>query len=166
MSSFYKRVELLANLAIVLLAVVIGTVLVQRFFHRESASSKPPAIAAGVQVTLPGVDWKQNHKTLLVAIQQGCHFCTDSAPFYQRLVDAADRKGVRLVAVLPQSTDEGRRYLTTLGVHIADVRQAPLSSLQVSGTPTLILVDENGRVSAAWVGKLPPDKETEVLGRL
>jgi len=166
LSSFYRRVELLANLAIVLLAIVIGIVLVHRFLRPENPSSKRAAIAAGTSVSLPGIDWKQNHRTLLVAIQEGCHFCTDSAPFYQRLADVADKKGVKLVAVLPQSTDEGRRYLTTLGVRIADVRQAPLSSLQVNGTPTLILVDENGRVAASWVGKLPSDKETEVLARL
>ena len=166
MSSFYRRVELMANLAIVLLAIVIGIVLVHRFFRAESPSSRPPLIAAGTLISLPGIDWQQNHRTLLLAIQEGCHFCTDSASFYQRLTDVADKKGVKLVAVLPQSPDEGRRYLTTLAVRIADVRQAPLSSLQVSGTPTLILVDENGRVAASWVGKLPSDKETEVLARL
>jgi hypothetical protein len=46
------------------------------------------------------------------------------------------------------------------------VRQAPLSAVGVSGTPTLLLIDGGGAIKESWVGKLPPDKETEVLSRL
>jgi hypothetical protein len=36
----------------------------------------------------------------------------------------------------------------------------------VRGTPTLILVDGDGKVADAWVGALPPEKENEVISRL
>jgi hypothetical protein len=70
------------------------------------------------------------------------------------------------VAVLPQDVSEGRKYLNELGVPINEVRQSTLESLGVGGTPTLILVDNKGAVTDSWVGKLPPDKESEVLGHL
>jgi len=33
----------------------------------------------------------------------------------------------------------------------------------VSGTPTLLLVDNTGSVAEAWVGKLEPPQEEDVL---
>jgi hypothetical protein len=110
------------------------------------------------------IDWKQSKQTLLLAISSSCHFCTDSAPFYRRLTQ--NRGGTRIVAVLPQSTQEGQEYLKRLGVSIGEVRQLGLDRVGVRGTPTLLLVDEAGVVTKSWVGQLSPDQEKEVLSRL
>ena len=166
LSPIYKKIELVANIAIILVALVICAVVVQKYFLSGNRVGEPPVIKVGTKVALPGVDWAQNHKTLLMVLQKGCHFCTESAPFYQRLVQETANKGVKLVAVLPHPEAEARDYLQTLSVPIADVRQAPLGSINVAGTPTLILVDDKGQVAAAWVGKLPGEAESEVLKRL
>ena len=57
-------------------------------------------------------------------------------------------------------------YLSKLNVGIDDVRQAQFSSLGVRGTPTLILVDNNGAAVKSWVGRLPPNGEAEVISAL
>jgi hypothetical protein len=165
MSALYKKVELIANVAIILVAIMIGVVLVQRFFFAKTAQP-PQTVALGSKVSLSGVEWTKNGKTLLLALQVGCRFCSESAPFYQRVVETANSKGVKVVAVLPQPPTESENYLRTLAIPISDVRQASLESLSVGGTPTLILVNEKGEVAGAWVGKLPGDKEAEVLSRL
>jgi len=164
----YKKIELIANVAIIALAVLVGAVLVQKFFFSKNVPSGTarPTIAVGSKLDLPGVDWAQNHKTLVLALQKGCHFCSESAPFYQRLVQGAAAKNVKLVAVLPQNLADSREYLNTLALPVIEIRQAQLGSLNVSGTPTLILVDDKGQVAASWTGKLPTDKESEVLARL
>jgi hypothetical protein len=166
MSTLYKRIELLANVAIIIVAILIGVVLVQRFFFAHETTQPAKNIAVGTKVSLPGVEWDKNGKTLVLALAKGCRFCTESAPFYQRLAQTAAAKGVKLIAVLPQPTTEGHEYLNALAVPITDVRQASLSSLSLSGTPTLILVNDKGEVTAFWVGKLPSDKESDVLARL
>jgi len=71
-----------------------------------------------------------------------------------------------LVAVLPQAISESKQYLSDLNVPINDVRQATFEALRVQGTPTLILVDQNGEVEQSWAGKLPPEQETELLKRM
>jgi len=109
---------------------------------------------------LPGVDWSKNEKTLVVAISSSCHFCTESAAFYR---DIRARTRIHTIAVLPQSVNEGRNYLNNLGVQVDEVLQAPLSSIDVSGTPTLILVGRDGTVIRTWLGKLPPELEKEVF---
>jgi len=67
---------------------------------------------------------------------------------------------------LPQTSDESKKYLDELGVAIEEVKQAKLDSIGVHGTPTLILVDNQGVVMASWVGKLSADGEADVLRRL
>jgi len=71
-----------------------------------------------------------------------------------------------VVAVFPQDTSEGRKYLDGLNVPITEVAQATLDSLGVRGTPTLVIVDKTGTVKQSWVGRLTAERETEVLSRI
>jgi hypothetical protein len=114
------------------------------------------------QVT--GINWAQNKQTLLLVLRDGCHFCSDSDEFYQRLAKAQsiDTK-TKLVAVLPGSTDDSHKYLASLGVPLRDVRQESLKTVGVSGTPTILMVNNKGIVTKSWVGRLPADKEMEVI---
>jgi hypothetical protein len=50
----------------------------------------PRAVAAGDHLAnLPGIDWSQHRRTLLLVLNTGCHFCQDSVPFYQKLLALA-----------------------------------------------------------------------------
>jgi hypothetical protein len=164
-----RRLEVAANVAIIVVAILVCFVVVKTYLLGGSArpQQQSPAPATGSKVSVPDVDWGKNRRTLVLVLQKGCHFCAESAPFYQRLVrDTAGREGLRLVAVLPQQVDEGKQYLNDLGVLIDEVRQAPPNDLGVRGTPTLLLLDGSGVVTDSWVGKLTPEKEDEVLHRL
>jgi hypothetical protein len=166
MSKLKQNVEFIANVAIIVVAVAICGVLIKQYFFASPApTSRQPVI--GSKIELPGVDLSSNDKTLLLVLQKGCRYCTESGPFYQKLAQEAGNKGgqVKLVAVLPQDIDEGRRYLNDLGVPAVNVAQASLDSLSVGGTPTLIMVN-HGAVSNVWVGKLDAAEESQVLSKL
>ena len=122
-------------------------------------------VLMSIKESLPGVDWAKNRRTLVLALSTQCHFCTESAPFFQRIQKERARD-LKLLAVLPQSITEGHRYLEGEGVKVDDVRQAELSSIGVNGTPTLLLVDSKGAVSQVWQGKLQPEQEGGVLAVL
>lgn len=167
----YKKAELLANVAIVVVALLLGGVLVKRYLLPGSAppaAERPdPRVPPGTQASVPGVDWAGNGRTLLLVLSRDCRYCTQSAPFYQRLArETAGRPGLRLVALLPQPVEEGRKYLEGLGVPLDDVRQAPPASAGARATPTVLLVDGRGVVEHSWVGMLSPAEESEVLSRL
>lgn len=167
MSNLYKKTELVSNIAIIVVALVLGVVVVKRFLLSPQAPAPVKPIAAGTKMVLPDMEWAKSRQTLLVVLAPGCRFCSESVPFYQRLAkEALGRSDVQLVAVLPQSPAEGRKYLDDLNVAIQQVKQAELPSIQVTGTPTLILVDSQGIVTHAWIGKLPAEQEEEVLGDL
>jgi len=162
----YKKIEVFANVAIILVALLIGGVFVKKYFldNRSQPSLK---IAAGTKVSLEDVDWAKNGQTLLLVLQKGCHFCAESAPFYQGLTrEMEDSKSTKLIAVLPQEVNVSQQYLADLKVAINDVKQINPNFLGVSGTPTLILVNNAGEVIDSWTGKLSPDKEMEVLKKL
>ena len=167
--SITQRLEFLTNLAIIVAAVLLSVVLIKSYLLPDNSKNGPreSRVTAGVQVSLPGVDWSNNNQTLLLVLQKGCHFCTESAAFYQRLVrETAGHGNIHLIAVLPQATDESKKYLDDLGVAIEEVKQAKLDSIGVPGTPTLILVNDQGVVMTSWVGKLSADDEAKVLRRL
>jgi hypothetical protein len=48
-------------------------------------------------------------------------------------------------------------------VQVDEVKHANFQSLQIGGTPTLLLVDSNGIVQKVWLGKLSETKEKEVM---
>jgi thiol-disulfide isomerase/thioredoxin len=189
---FARSLEIATNLSIIVVALVAATVLVKNYLLRPSApvaidarqapadrnsaapregsrADRPPPTgpAAGTQISVPGVVWSDSEETVVLALSNTCHFCTDSAPFYQRLShELADREKVRVVAVFPQGIDEGKKYLDGLNVPITQVAQATLDSLGVRGTPTLVIVDKSGRVKQSWVGRLTAERESEVLSRV
>ena len=162
-----RKIETLVNVAIILVALAICAVLSKQYLLKGSAAGRSHGPEVGSKVELAGLDLSVEDRTLLLVLQKGCHFCAESGPFYQRLArEAAERGGrVKLLAVLPQDADEGRRYLSELGVPVERVAQASPGSLDVTGTPTLIMLDR-GKVSDVWVGKLTADREREVLDKL
>jgi hypothetical protein len=168
MKRLAEKAELAANIAIVAVAILLSAILVKTYLlPKASQDSTPNSSAGGTKkghpVNLADINWQKNGKTLLLTLSSACHFCTESAPFYQRLVKDS---GVRLVVVMPQTVAEGRAYLDRLGISIGEVRQMPLDSIGVNGTPTLLLVDGEGYVSGEWIGKLSPEKEADVLKKV
>ena len=165
MNKINQRINIAVNIAIVLVVVLIGIVAARNYL--PSLRHRNYHVAAGSNVSLAGVDWRKNEQTLLLVLDTKCAYCKASAPFYRELARAAaQNRGVQLVAVLPQDIQESKQYLSDLNVPIDDVRQSSFDLLGVQGTPTLILVNQNGKVEQSWPGKLPPDGETEVLKRI
>ncbi len=170
MSKTHQKIELVANISIIVVALLLGGVLVHKYFFAAPpvASNQPPRLEPkiGSVMNVPDVNWSQQPKTLVLALQSSCRFCNDSAPFYKRVIESVKDKNVKLVAVFPTDVEESAAYLQKLGLTNMEVKQSSLNGLQVSGTPTLILTNDKGEVTNYWVGKLTPDKETEVINQL
>jgi hypothetical protein len=164
MNKLAKRIELVANACIIVVALVICGALVKRFLLKPATASEVPGVAVGTKINLSDVDWAKNGKTLLVVLSTNCKFCSASAPFYQHILSKAE--STKLVAVLPQNVEQSREYLKALNVPIGNVKQASPNALGVSATPTLILVDSAGLVTGSWVGQLSANKEVELLARV
>ena len=163
-----KTSEVLVNVSIIVVAILVVTVLVKNYLlsdkTRESTASS--SILRGASLPVPNVDWSKANQTILLVLSERCHYCTDSAPFYRRLVERAGERGSRVIAALPEDLNTSKAYLNHLGVSVDDVLQVNPSSLGTRATPTLVLLDNTGIVKDVWVGQLSPDKEREVLSQL
>jgi len=133
----------------------------------EPPAIKSPASLVGSMVSLRGVDWAKNGQTLVMALKDGCHFCAESAEFYRRLdKDGSVRKKTRFIAALPGSLRDSHVYLNHESVNVDEIRQTDLRLIGVRGTPTLLLVNNEGVITQTWVGKLSPERESEVISAL
>ena len=172
MGRFLKPIEVVANILIVVVAVLCLAVLGQKYFRTEpplqkteqpnrSAAPKMPVV--GSKISAVDVDWSKNKKNVVLVLKVDCRFCSESADFYKTLIEQMKDKNVNVFAVLPQNREEARKYLDKLQLPNLDTKQAAMNSLDVGGTPTLIVTDDKGQITNVWVGKLPPEKQTEVL---
>jgi hypothetical protein len=170
MQNAHKKIETLANVTIIILALLLGGVLVTRYFRPDppkQAAVEREELKAGSKLPISDLDWSKSERTLVMALSTKCHFCTESTPFYQKVSQArAGRSDVRLITMMPQSLDESKQYLSENKIAVDEVRQTKPAESFVKGTPTLIIVDRTGTVVESWVGKLPTEKEAEVMNRL
>jgi peroxiredoxin len=161
---YAKKIELAANIGIVITAVLVVIFFVRNYTQRQNDPQH--TVALGSKFALKNVNWQANDKNLVFAVSTTCHFCTESAGFYRKLVEECKQQHVHTVAVLPQPQAEAQAYLSGEGVSVDEIRQAPLSDLDIAGTPTLVLVDQVGVVKHVWEGKLPSTKEEDVVTTL
>lgn len=163
MNSFLKKIEVTANIAVILISILLGYALIKtRIFPTPQTTQTKPSVDLAKLPQL-GIDWSQSNQTLLLSLSKDCRFCTESAAFYRRLTqDRSSPTNTRLIAVFPQPISDGSKYLEQLEVSVDEVKQYPNQATVANASPTLILVGRSGSVLGVWTGKLTSDKEQEV----
>lgn len=163
-----KRLDLIANVAVIVTSVALlgflGNSWYGSHYGPQSRLGRTRAIV-GSTVKLTGVDFTRNGKTLLIAISSTCHFCKESQPFYRQLADMPTANA-NLVAVLPMPQRDAEEYVHSTISPSLRVISASLDTIDVDSTPTLLLVDGQGKVEKAWVGKLDDSGQKQVQSQL
>lgn len=159
------NLELGAQITIAIAVVVVAGVLVKRQVFPSPTRTSAPQINAGEKLNVPNVDWERNQKSLVFFLKKGCHYCSDSAPFYRQLIADATNKNVKSLAILPNSAEEARQYLQSLELPIDDLQIGSLASYKVNGTPAVMFVDRHGIVRSVWFGAAP-EREKEMRDKL
>ena len=161
--------EIAANVVIVFALVVGGLVWLHRVATGSSqtaacGSSAHLAPLPGTPVTLPGVDWRAQPSTLVVAISSACPHCVNESSFYSDITHSAHRTPILIV--MPQQTQTAQSFLDEHSITPSRTISADLRSIQVNVTPTLMLVSPSGVVKQAWVGELDDKQRREILNAL
>jgi thioredoxin-related protein len=165
MENIAKKIEVFANLAIIAAALGLVGLIGYRYFGAEAVKSQEFKI--GENISLANTNWAEKEQTLVLVLQKTCHFCQESMPFYKKLTEIAKTRGkTKVVAVFPDPLDDSTQYLNRQSVIVDEIKQSGLTDIKVRGTPTILLVDKDGKIQNSWIGKLPPEKEFEVLDRL
>lgn len=169
-ASARDRLEVLTNVAVLLVAVSILVVLALNYVGGQKPT---PRIVEGLQKgqqlpAISGVDYTGAASTLLIAMNTRCEYCTQSIPFYNQLADLKNNGKIspRTVAVFPNTATEVQRYARQYELKIDHQSSIDFEQLKLAGTPTMILVDQNGSIINFWVGALKPEAQRQFLNAL
>jgi hypothetical protein len=73
---------------------------------------------------------------------------------------------LNVVAIFQERSDEIEEYLKANQLDIDYVAQVDFRSLNISGTPTMILVNTKGAVKDFWLGKLESAEADQLIQNL
>ncbi len=73
---------------------------------------------------------------------------------------------MHLIAALPEKTATATAFLDSSGVGTDKVLSMAPLELGVQMIPTLLMLDENGKLKRYWVGEMNQEREREVLAVL
>jgi len=168
-----KRLDLIANAVIIAAGVLVagnaGVAWYHRLFPRPSTGSTSKLgpyspdqrIGDTAELSLAGV-----HRTLLLMTASTCHFCSDSMAFYRVLLPVARGKRIAVIGVTAEDPSRNEAFLRKNGVVVDRVISGGRNGLPAGGTPTLVLVRNDGSIVNSWRGKLNPEREEEVIQAL
>jgi hypothetical protein len=162
------HLETASTIAVMIAALVVSGVFLLSYLKPKT---KPmPTLKAGFEKgqrlpPIPGISYGDAPKTLVIALNTNCRFCSESVPFYNRLAEAqrSNKTPVRILTVFPNSEHEVQQYTQEHQFALTSKSAVSLQSLNIDATPTMILLDRNGTIVDFWVGKLSESAEEQVV---
>ena len=162
-----NRLSIAASFGLVLMiGVTTGYIAWPRVAHAlgikpAAPPPVPPAYVAGQQIDVPAAWYNAAPRTLVLFARESCGACQKAQPFLKELVASLDGRASVLMAH-PAGTDmEDAAFAKGLGIPDAMVH-AGIAGLRVHATPTLVLVNQQGAILAAWEGTGKADKQAEI----
>jgi hypothetical protein len=168
MSKVKSYLETATNIAVILGALAVSGVFLLNYLRPNE--QRTPRLRAGFQKghqlpPIPGVSYNEAPQTLLIALNTSCAFCTESVPFYNQLAEAQlkSKSSIRIMTVFPNAEKEVQQYVQTHQLRLASRAAIDLQSLNVMGTPTMLLIDEKGTIVDFWIGKPSEATQRQVM---
>ncbi len=152
-----------AGLVLMLAATLIyvGWPRVSSYFGVKPTAA-PPVYAAGDRVDVPAAWYADAPHTLIVFARASCTACERAQPFLKDVVSRMNGKGAAVMAHPDGAPEDDRKFARSLGVSDDHVFLTT-PGLRVRATPTMVLVDRQGKVLGAWEGAGKPERQAAIL---
>jgi peroxiredoxin len=152
-----------AGLAVMLAAtlIYIAWPRISGYFGAKPAAA-PAVYAAGDRVDVPAAWYAQAPHTLIVFARASCTACERAKPFLKTVVARMDGKGAAVMAHPAGAPADDQKFAQSLGV-ADDHIFLTTPGLRVRATPTMVLVDRQGKVIGAWEGAGKPERQAAIL---
>lgn len=168
-----RRLEQLANLAVIVSAVVFCFMAYRYLVPPTAAGAREaPIYSPGDPIGSASGLGIPGKRTVLFFVSSTCRYCTDSMPFYKevmrRVASSPEvRQRVDVIVVGRESEATLREYVERYGFspdRIGTVTESAMPKLAL--TPTSVLVNSEGLVDAAWIGRLDTMNEERFFSLL
>jgi peroxiredoxin len=138
---------------------------------------KPGDVVSAVSTTdLDGCPYELNYykdgrHRLLLFFSPNCPYCQQQSPLWRDLLDKVDSNRIAVVGIVSDREDpksvsahvDGAGYFKTrTPLPVVFFDDESLATYKLTATPTTLLINEEGKVEHAWVGKWDSSKATEV----
>lgn len=140
--------------------------LVKNYFVTRGVETNAGVVKGSTFPEIVGADYKQAPRTLILALNVNCPYCSRGVPFYNRLAEARQESGGQVNVVAAFINADGglvKSYAEEKHLSVPTVSGIALDKLGIHTTPTIVLIDSAGRVLDSWRGALQPDGEREVF---
>lgn len=114
-------------------------------------------------------------KQLLMFFSPSCPYCVAQGPIWRDVLNRIDSNRINVVGIVGDREDKLEvakhagvlgYFKTRIALPIVTVSNETLANYKLTVTPTTLLIDSNGRVEHAWVGKWDETKTAEVTAAL
>jgi len=168
MQQTFPKLETLTNVAILFTAVFCIVTWTRAFLATPAAPSDGSAYYSPGEGIPPidGVNFSNGATNLVLIVSSTCRFCTESMPFYRRVVESRNSSGARVqLVVLGQESRASLLEYLASHAFVADVviSVGGNSGLKVNRTPAILQTDGSGRILRTWNGRLSTSAEEAVL---
>jgi thiol-disulfide isomerase/thioredoxin len=118
---------------------------------------------------------KDGRQRLLLFFSPNCPYCREQSPLWRDLLDKVDSKRFTVIGVVNDREDkrlvsahaDGAGYFKTkTPLPLVFFDSESLGSYKLSATPTILLINDDGTVAHAWVGKWDEASAMEVAAAL
>ena len=127
----------------------------------RTAPAPTTAYEAGTIIDTPDAWHRDAPYTLVLFARSSCGACQTASPYLKTLVGRVRAKGAVVLAGSEQARDEDAAYARGLGLTGAEFRVTP-AGLRVRATPTLVLVNREGRILGTWEGVGKEDRQASI----
>jgi hypothetical protein len=166
-SGFKSFVETATSVAVLLTCVGFLGALSWGYFVQRRVGSLEGGLHRGKLLSTPGIDLNKADQTLLIGLSTKCHFCVESTPLYNEVVELGHTGNLRtaIVAVFPENKTAVELYVknNNLNHKIETIAGYDLALIEARGTPTAILLDSQGKILDFWIGKLQPEAQEQLI---
>ncbi len=159
-----RRATLAASTGLVLMVVATaGYIMWPRLTSQMGVrAAAPPPYTAGQKIDVPSDWYTGSPHTLIVFARASCAACEKAQPFLKQLVQHMNGRGVPMMAHPPGAPEDDAIFARTLGVAPEHIKLTT-EGLRVRATPTIVLVDWQGRVVNAWEGAARAEDRVAML---
>jgi hypothetical protein len=118
---------------------------------RAAPAPAPAPYVAGQQVDVPAAWYADAPHTLILFARASCAACEKAQPFLKEIVGQMRSHGTVVMAHPDGFPADDKKFASGLGIADDHVK-VTTAGLRVRATPTLVLVDRQGRIVDAWEG--------------
>lgn len=122
------------------------------------------------------LDFKKDRRQhLLLFFSPNCPYCQQQVPLWREMLNTVDGNRFDIVGVLSDREDKqavadhansAGYFNTKTPLPLVFFDSDSLANYKLTATPTTLLIDENGKVEHAWIGKWDENSAKEVAAAL